>query len=89
MVLEQIELWFNEVVTVLWYFSEVFSAVELTKQRLGFRMMNARDENLFPKQNSTPPNDDDMTWYTESFSTFYQASVSGKAWLEIPARCDF
>lgn len=38
MVLEQIGLGFNEMVTMLWYLSEVFPAVQLTKQRLGFRM---------------------------------------------------
>lgn len=42
-----------------------------------------------PPPHPDDDDDDDMTWYTESFSTFYQASVSRKAWLEIPARCDF
>lgn len=51
MVLEQIELGFDDMITMLWYFSEVFSAIELTKQRLAFRMnVCERDENLFCKR---------------------------------------
>lgn len=51
MVLEQIELGFDDMMTMLWYFSEVFSAIELTKQRLAFRMnVCERDENPFCKR---------------------------------------
>lgn len=50
MVLEQIELGFDDMMTMLWYFSEVFSAIELTKQRLAFRMnVCEKDENPFCK----------------------------------------